>query len=155
MLSRKGGYTLLELLFVVLIAGIIVSTVAKLLMGAEIKSKETAIKADLRNFQLGIETTLQGHTGLPMKDNAIDITKSEELINRNLDEDLRLESNQSIYKDPWGKSYMVEYDIVDGKIVVTIGTKGKDDRKEGYLYKMVTVYHRGRVNSEFIGIKQR
>jgi general secretion pathway protein G len=60
--GRKRGFTLIEVLMVVLIIGIIGTIVISRLIGASRKSKESALRADLQRMRVAIEY-FESHTG--------------------------------------------------------------------------------------------
>lgn len=56
---RDGGFTLLELLVVMLVLGILMGIAAPLYLGAKRHAYRTAVQADLRSARVQIETWVQ------------------------------------------------------------------------------------------------
>lgn len=62
-MRRDRGFTLVEMLVVVLIIGLLVVTLVPLVKGAQVKAKEAAIKAQMSGIETGLANYAQNHNG--------------------------------------------------------------------------------------------
>jgi len=96
---RQGGFTLVEILIVVMIIGLLASFVAPNLIGRYERSKEEIAKAQVEMLSSGVLSFKLDMNRYP--------TNLEELL-KSTDTQWRgpYLSKQELPKDPWGKDYM-------------------------------------------------
>lgn len=96
---RQGGFTLVEILIVVMIIGLLASFVAPNLIGRYERSKEEIAKAQVEMLSSGVLSFKLDMNRYP--------TSLEELL-KSTDPKWRgpYLSKQELPKDPWGKDYL-------------------------------------------------
>ena len=138
MAKRKTGFTLVEILVVILIIGLLFVFLVPKIDSSTDKARETGIKTDFRSYQTAFEAVAREHGGLGA--NAItNEAKAIQLINGYLDPALKIGAatdggNGAGYdvakKDPWNNEYIFTYaaksDSNNG--YVSVRTMGKDMR---------------------------
>ena len=147
MAKRKTGFTLVEILVVILIIGLLFVFLVPKIDSSTDKARETGIKTDMRSYQTAFEAVAREHGGLGA--NAIDDeAKAIQLINGYLDPALKIgaatdaancasgEAGYDVAKqDPWNNEYIFHYaakaDSNNG--YVSVRTMGKDMRNT-YAY---------------------
>lgn len=143
--NTEKGFTLLETLIVALIIGILTVTLIPQVNNFFIKSKETGIRTDFKDFQTSSESYLRETRGY-------NINISE--LNKYLDKEHKVTIDGSIMNttsvDPWDKHYEVEF--APGKI--EFASFGKEDDSSVKRYKIVTYYHSGVVDSCTYGFEK-
>ncbi len=97
MRNFKKGFTLIEILLVVLIIGILVSILAVRASGISIEAKKKASMADLKTLKAAVETYYLKHSIFPYASNWDDALTAE--TNRIVDE---------VPNDPFGEAYVYE-----------------------------------------------
>lgn len=96
MMSDKGGFTLIELILVMVIIGILAGAVTISVAGRGTEARETRAKHDLSVYQQAIEMfALENNDQYPKTLN--------ELVGGKRDYVMELE------KDPWGNDYVFKY----------------------------------------------
>ena len=120
-ISKKRGFTLVEIMVVVVIIGMLAALIGPRLMGQTDTAKITSARTQIKNFEQALElfylnngffpTTEQGLTALISKP-----TMAPEPKNYQAGGYLRA---KSVPKDPWGNDYIYlspgdnsEYDII-------------------------------------------
>ena len=138
MAKRKTGFTLVEILVVILIIGLLFVFLVPKIDSSTDKARETGIKTDFRSYQTAFEAVAREHGGFG--ENAItNEAKAIQLINGYLDPALKIGAatdggNGAGYdvakKDPWNNEYIFTYaakeDSNNG--YVSVRTMGKDMR---------------------------
>lgn len=134
MAKRKTGFTLVEILVVILIIGLLFVFLVPKIDSSTDKARETGIKTDMRSYQTAFESVAREQGGLGK--NAV---KNEEnaikLVNGYLDPALKItyaadsDEMATAKDDPWNNKYLVDY-IAGGdtsnNAIITLRTKGKD-----------------------------
>ena len=148
MAKRKTGFTLVEILVVILIIGLLFVFLVPKIDSSTDKARETGIKTDFRSYQTAFEAVAREHGGLGA--NAItNEAKAIQLINGYLDPALKIGAatdggNGAGYdvakKDPWNNEYIFTYaaksDSNNG--YVSVRTMGKDMRDDYLSTALVT-----------------
>lgn len=135
---KRGAFTLVEILVVILIIGLLFVFLVPKIDSATDKARETGIKTDMRSYQTAFEAVAREHGGLG--ENAIDDADTAiKLINGYLDPALKIgaatdAANGAGYdvakKDPWNNEYIFTYAAKDDSNngYVSVRTMGKDMR---------------------------
>ena len=97
-MKRRKGFTLIEMLLVVLIIGILVSILAVRASSISVEAKKKAAMADLKTLKVAVETYFLNHSVLPSQSNWGDCLTAE--TNRIVDE---------VPDDPFGEAYTYKY----------------------------------------------
>lgn len=140
--SKKAGFTLVEILVVILIIGLLFVFLVPKIDSSTMKARETGIKTDFRSYQTAFESVARENSGLGS--NAIgspaDVVDS---VNGYLDPALKLDltSSASAKKDPWNNAYKFDYlSATTGNTnngVITIYTMGKNGVDEAVVLTAV------------------
>ncbi len=140
--KQKKGFTLVELLVVIVIIGILFVVLVSRVDFSSNNARTSGVQTDMRSFQTAIRVVALKEQGL--NDNVFELVES---LNNNLDEHLALEVKdgviQSTGTDPWGTEYRLEYTKPDntlGQLVIVsagadteFGTK--DDTRSVVRYE--------------------
>ena len=138
MAKRKTGFTLVEILVVILIIGLLFVFLVPKIDSATDKARETGIKTDFRSYQTAFEAVAREHGGLGRNAIAND-DKLIQLINGYLDPALKITDDTNMAwgpgyltakKDPWNNNYIYSNVGVPNSNngFVAIRTLGKDMR---------------------------
>ncbi len=110
---RPAGFTLVELMVVVVILGLLATLVAKNVIPYIFKSTITAAKMDIKNISEAVDLYRANNQGkLP--------ESLEELVEPDENGETYLKDLTEVPKDPWGNEYQIEED---------------PDRKGGYIIR--------------------
>ncbi len=111
--ARPGGFTLVELMVVVVILGLLATLVAKNVIPYIFKSSITAAKMDIRNISEAVDLYRANNQGkLP--------ESLDELVEPDENGNTYLKDMTQVPKDPWGNEYQLEED---------------PERKDGYIIR--------------------
>jgi len=157
---NKRGFTLVEILVVILIIGILFVAFLPKIDFAGDKARETGVKASLRSYMVASEQLLREYAGFKddsnLKNNALELNKLLDASNR-LKVDDRGEISTNAIKtneeDPWKKNYEVEFIKGTGterKIVVASWGKTQTAGTADYL--LLTTYKDGVIKSCTAGL---
>ena len=157
---NKRGFTLVEILVVILIIGILFVAFLPRIDFAGDKARETGVKASLRSYMVASEQLLREYAGFKddsnLKNNALELNKLLDASNR-LKVDDRGEISTNAIKtneeDPWKKNYEVEFIKGTGterKIVVASWGKTQTAGTADYL--LLTTYKDGVIKSCTAGL---
>ena len=157
---NKRGFTLVEILVVILIIGILFVAFLPKIDFAGDKARETGVKASLRSYMVASEQLLREYAGFKdddnVKNNALELNKLLDASNR-LKVDDRGEISTNAIKtneeDPWKKNYEVEFIKGTGterKIVVASWGKTQTAGTADYL--LLTTYKDGVIKSCTAGL---
>ena len=134
MAKRKTGFTLVEILVVILIIGLLFVFLVPKIDSSTDKARETGIKTDMRSYQTAFESVAREQGGLGA--NAIaGEEKAIQLINGYLDPALKItyaagDAMEAAKEDPWNNNYLVEVNqkAASNNGYVSVRTMGKDMR---------------------------
>lgn len=118
---RQGGFTLIEILIVVIIIGLIASLVAPNLIGRYERSREEIAKAQVEMLSSGVLSFKLDMNRYPVS--------FDELV-KSTDPKWRgpYLSKQTIPKDPWGQDYQYKVPGEHGPFdIYSLGASGKFD----------------------------
>ena len=125
--NRKAGFTLVEILVVILIIGILFTLLVPKITSATDKAREAGVKTDFRSYQLAFEQVAreQGTIGGFGADKSAVITQVNYYLDTALQFDADGTTKDDGKKDPWGRDYTFEYkkDTDDHTMQVTSGGK--------------------------------
>ena len=155
-LRKRKGFTLVEILVVIVIIGLLFAIFVPRIDFASNSARETGVKSDFRSFELAAEQLLRENAGLSKCETVAKLCAANGGINLYLDEALKFgTSGVTSQTDPWNQAYVVQ--VVgsaagqnNGGIIFVSG--GKDGAIDGTNdYAMATVYINGVISSATTG----
>ncbi len=122
----QSGFTLIEIMVVVVILGILAAIVAPNVIGRIDDAQAARIKQDLRNIESALKLYRLDNFDYPTSEQGL-----EALVNRPADPNIRnwKKNLDRLPKDPWGKPYQYLSPGNSGEI--DIYTLGRDGRPGG------------------------
>lgn len=128
--SRSRGFTLIEIMVVVIILGILAAIVAPNVMGRIDQAQVTRAKADLRAIENALNFYRLDNFSYPTSEQGL-----EALVSRPNDPNLRNWKEGGylprVPKDPWGNGYVYLHPGNHGEIdVYTLGRDGRPGGEE-------------------------
>lgn len=142
MFKNQKGFTLVEILVVIVIIGILFTVILPRIDFASNKARETGIKTDFRIFAQASEQYLRESAGK---------TLTAAGLNEFLDKAYTVTGTASAKKDPWGDAYVVRIDAVNTKI--TIESSGKKGVPATPDYLTTSYYYQGSIDLCTSGLK--
>ncbi|MDR3280036.1 MAG: type II secretion system major pseudopilin GspG [Synergistaceae bacterium] len=133
-MNRKAGFTLVEIMVVVVIIGLLAALIGPRLIGQSEAAKVTAARAQIKNLQQSLElfhlnngffpTTEQGLSSLVVKP-----TMPPEPKNYQRGGYL---NSKTVPRDPWGNDYLYICPGEDGDYdIISFGADGREGGGEG------------------------
>jgi len=121
---RMGGFTLIEIMVVIVIIGLIVGIVAPGIMGQLGRAETTVAEADLRSVGTALDFFYIDHHRYPTDDEGLEVL----LGNSEIDGRQVAEFLNSLPEDPWGRPYYYNYPSNHGDDfdVYTFGADGRE-----------------------------
>ena len=165
---KKNGFTLVEILVVILVIGLLFLFFIPKIDFASSKAKETGVKSDFRTYMLAAEQLMRENSGLA-KNNTLALAASG--MNLYLDpqaqfygvDDKDVDQNtakvgaiagESVSKDPWNKPFKLSVSALagnNGTITVTCGGKDGDVSTAVDNYTVSTAFTDGQIKSTTTG----
>lgn len=131
-LSKKRGFTLVELLVVIVVIGLLFAVFVPRIDFASTSARETGVKSDFRSFELAAEQLLRENSGLAFVtndaaggDGTADIEKK---LNKYLDPALQFSNGICAQTDAWNQNYKLYTNAKSGSNngTITFVCSGKD-----------------------------
>lgn len=127
MLTNKRGFSLVEIMIVVAIIGLLVSTMGSRIFGGLDKAKVQNAKVMMRKFADALEMYSTDCNTYPTTDQGLDALVEEPQGEPACDSWGPVSYMRKIPKDPWGRPYIYESDGMTFNII----SLGKDKREGG------------------------
>lgn len=129
-LNNERGFSLVEIMIVVVIIGIIAATAGNRLFGSLDKAKQKDAKIMMQKFADALEMYNTDCNTYPTSDQGLDALMSEPQGEPACDSWGPVSYLKKVPKDPWGRPYIYESDGVEFNII----TLGKDKREGGEAF---------------------
>lgn len=126
MKAKQGGFTLLELMVVVVILGILASVVAPNLLGSKDTAAQKKAAVDIRTLETALDTYKLNHNVYPTTDQGLEalVTEPTNPTPRNYPKDGYI---KRLPQDPWGNDYQYLSPGDNGSIdIFTLGADGQE-----------------------------
>lgn len=128
-IPNEGGFTLIELVAVIIIIGLLAALVGPRLFGKVTKSKQAAAQAQIEMFGVALDSFRLDTGRYPTTDESLNVLQ----MNPGLDNWDGPYLKKEIPADPWGSPYSYmspgehgEYDIVSFGADKTVGGEGEN-----------------------------
>ncbi|MBI4007384.1 MAG: type II secretion system major pseudopilin GspG [Planctomycetes bacterium] len=123
--ARRQGFTLLELLIVMLIIGLLAAFVAPRMIGKVGKSKQTIAKAQIESLCTAIDTYKLDTDKYPTQEEGLSSLTNNPANVENWHGPYLAKKN--VPKDPWGNEYVYTYPGNNGEFdIISYGADGKE-----------------------------
>ena len=118
----KKGFTLIELVIVILVIGILFVFLTPQLSSMVNKAKTAGVEQDFREYQIAAETVAYEQSGF---DGFEDEAGRTAALNANLDAVNQIAADGSTNEDPWDNAYTYSYDADANAVTfVSLGADG-------------------------------
>jgi len=116
---RQGGFTLIEIMVVVIILGILVSLIAPNIFGVLDDAEITATRVQMRNLEVALDTYRMNHSRYPTTEEGLEILKNPPGRDRGY--------MDTIPKDSWNNTYQYRSPGEHGDFdLYSLGRDGKE-----------------------------
>ena len=177
--NKKKGFTLVELLVVIVVIGILFVAFISRIDFATDKARETGVKSDFRSYQTALEQVFREEAGY--KVGTTDGTKLMDKLNACLDSKLKLTASDETTgtvtaTDPWGTVYTIKHGKIaggganDGYVLIkSLGPNATNEAEtitaaEGKVtlaladgsddYALLTSWRKGELKTTTVGFSQ-
>ena len=117
--ARQRGFTLIEIMVVVIILGILVSLIAPNIFGVLDDAEATATKVQIRNLQVALDTYRMNHSRYPTTEEGLEILKNPPGRDRGYID--------TIPKDSWNNEFQFKSPGEHGDVDLwSLGRDGQD-----------------------------
>ena len=120
-LAASEGFTLIELMIVVVIISILAGSAVMMFRGSVEKTKKSAVESDFATFESALEAYRLYHDTFPSSDDG---------LQKLMDEGL-LKNKKKTLLDPWNNPYIYRYPAENGKDDPEIMSYGADGKPGG------------------------
>jgi general secretion pathway protein G len=125
------GFTLIEIMVVVVIIGLLAAIVAPNVIGQLKRATVTRAHADLRSIDTSMVTFYSEHFRYPTEDEGLEILTGKAPPGSEIEEEKLSEILKSVPKDPWNRAYLYTYPGEHGDYdVFTLGADGEEGGEE-------------------------
>lgn len=125
--SRMRGFTLIEIMVVVVIIGLLVGILAPNVMERLGRAEIQAAEADINTISTALDFFRMDHFRYPTQDEGLEILRGDaEIDGRPVAEHLQKDA-----VDPWGRPYIYEYPSSHGDGEYDVYTLGADGEEGG------------------------
>ena len=143
-IRRKRGFTFVEVLFVIVIIGILAAILIPKITTESDRAREAGVDVDFRSFYLSSKTVFTLHDS----DEYDTIAKFEELFNKNSSAQIQFSNGEGNLKDPWNNYYQLHASkLEDNNTYVVFTSKGTEAR-EGWIFEPETLTNKVRWTPE-------
>jgi len=153
---KKKGFTLVEILVVIVIIGLLFMFFVPRIDFASDKARETGVKSDFRAFSLASEQLLRENAGLGKNETLAKLCADTSGLNLYVDPAMKFATTGiSAQTDPWNKAYTVQIvgasaGVNNGGVIFLSG--GKDGTLDGNNdYAIATVFINGTISTATTG----
>jgi general secretion pathway protein G len=119
----EQGFTLIELMVVILIIGLLATIVVQNLRSATDRAKRVKAQADIAQLKSGLDRYYLDAGSYPTSDQGLSALVSAP-TNGNVPGDWQGPYIEKIPPDPWGHQYVYQSDGTDGYVLKSLGPHG-------------------------------
>jgi general secretion pathway protein G len=126
-LRRMRGFTLIEIMVVIVIIGLLAAIVAPNVIGALDRAVVQRAVTDIDGIDSAIKTFRTYHFRYPTQDEGLKILTGDASAGSEIDEDKLTRVLDRLSKDPWERDYLYRYPGEHGDFdVYTLGADGEE-----------------------------
>ena len=157
--NKKYGFTLVEILVVILIIGLLFVFLAPKISNSSDRAKEAGVKTRFNEFRNAATMVMTEHAGLgEVMSSTSDVAGLVGALNEHLDPAVKFDSStiqgqycDSVAKDPWNNNYRLHVSdnaltfISYGHNPMTVHAADFDYDNEGCKYTLTMAYNMGKI----------
>ena len=158
--NKKYGFTLVEILVVILIIGLLFVFLAPKISNSSDRAKEAGVKTRFNEFRNAATLVMTEHAGLgEVMSSTSDVAGLVGALNEHLDPAVKFNTGSiqgqycdSVAKDPWNNNYRLHVSdntltfISYGHNPMTVHAVDFDYNNEGCKYTLTMAYNMGKIN---------